>query len=283
MDYCHPCQRHLNGALSCSGCGASAEECRTHPDALSAGDDTTADPHESPFEPAEAAPVSPGGRRARGRGRGARAARQAPDVDGRAGASEQVAGGDGPEADGPPGRSRGRGRGRDARAGRRDRKAAAHRRRRRRVLMVGAGLLLAAGGLSLAELGMEAPPKEPRAASVDDVSDASPSASVDGAEEAGGGPVGPADTEKGRKKPDKSPSPSASESGKSKDEDADEDDDKPADRSASNATVSPAPPAGNPTPDPEDADDPTADPTADETAPQPSPSATCKQFLWWCS
>ncbi|WP_456341019.1 SCO2400 family protein, partial [Streptomyces scabiei] len=37
MDYCHPCQRHLNGAFSCSGCGASAEECRTHPDALSAG------------------------------------------------------------------------------------------------------------------------------------------------------------------------------------------------------------------------------------------------------
>ncbi|WP_442810305.1 SCO2400 family protein, partial [Streptomyces sp. W16] len=25
MDYCHPCGRHLNGALACPGCGASAE------------------------------------------------------------------------------------------------------------------------------------------------------------------------------------------------------------------------------------------------------------------
>ncbi|WP_443728928.1 SCO2400 family protein, partial [Streptomyces anatolicus] len=21
MDYCHPCRRHLNGALACPGCG----------------------------------------------------------------------------------------------------------------------------------------------------------------------------------------------------------------------------------------------------------------------
>ncbi|MYZ11507.1 hypothetical protein GT028_29715, partial [Streptomyces sp. SID2999] len=24
MDYCHPCRRHLNGALACPGCGAPA-------------------------------------------------------------------------------------------------------------------------------------------------------------------------------------------------------------------------------------------------------------------
>ncbi|WP_421673836.1 SCO2400 family protein, partial [Streptomyces parvus] len=25
MDYCHSCQRHLNGALACAGCGTPAE------------------------------------------------------------------------------------------------------------------------------------------------------------------------------------------------------------------------------------------------------------------
>ncbi|MGW4566897.1 SCO2400 family protein, partial [Streptomyces sp. NPDC004561] len=25
MDYCHPCQRHLNGALACPGCGTPAD------------------------------------------------------------------------------------------------------------------------------------------------------------------------------------------------------------------------------------------------------------------
>jgi hypothetical protein len=30
MDYCHPCRRHLNGALACAGCGTPAEELRRH-------------------------------------------------------------------------------------------------------------------------------------------------------------------------------------------------------------------------------------------------------------
>ncbi|MEV0780617.1 hypothetical protein ACIBLA_21170 [Streptomyces sp. NPDC050433] len=30
MDYCHHCQRHLNGALACAGCGTPAEELRFH-------------------------------------------------------------------------------------------------------------------------------------------------------------------------------------------------------------------------------------------------------------
>ncbi|MGW4251437.1 SCO2400 family protein, partial [Streptomyces californicus] len=25
MDYCHPCRRHLNGALACAGCGTPAQ------------------------------------------------------------------------------------------------------------------------------------------------------------------------------------------------------------------------------------------------------------------
>lgn len=28
MDYCHPCRRHLNGALACAGCGTPAQELR---------------------------------------------------------------------------------------------------------------------------------------------------------------------------------------------------------------------------------------------------------------
>ncbi|WP_456340847.1 SCO2400 family protein [Streptomyces shenzhenensis] len=28
MDYCHPCRRHLNGALACPGCGTAAETLR---------------------------------------------------------------------------------------------------------------------------------------------------------------------------------------------------------------------------------------------------------------
>ncbi|MFJ8075082.1 hypothetical protein ACIQ7Q_14410 [Streptomyces sp. NPDC096176] len=30
MDYCHPCGRHLNGALACAGCGTPVEELRHH-------------------------------------------------------------------------------------------------------------------------------------------------------------------------------------------------------------------------------------------------------------
>ncbi|WP_408059399.1 hypothetical protein [Streptomyces europaeiscabiei] len=283
MDYCHPCQRHLNGALSCSGCGASAEECRSHPDALSVRDHTAVDERED-VSGEEATRERPsGGHRARsqGRGRGGRAGQDDMPAGERDDAFEDAADGDAPAAGGRRARSRGRGRG--ARVGRRDRKAAAHRRRRRRVLMIGAGLLLAAGGLSLAELGMEAPPAEPRAVSVDDVSDASPTAAADDVEDAGDGSNDPADVDKNGKKPDKSASPSASESEKSEGEDDAEDADKPRDRSATDATASPAPSAQDPTSDPGDSDTPATEPTADDPTPEPSPTETCKQFLWWCS
>ncbi|WP_420918229.1 SCO2400 family protein, partial [Streptomyces caniscabiei] len=32
MDYCHPCRRHLNGALACPGCGTPVEELRAYAD-----------------------------------------------------------------------------------------------------------------------------------------------------------------------------------------------------------------------------------------------------------
>ncbi|NEC53620.1 hypothetical protein G3I18_34490, partial [Actinospica acidiphila] len=28
MDFCHPCRRHLNGALACPGCGTPVETLR---------------------------------------------------------------------------------------------------------------------------------------------------------------------------------------------------------------------------------------------------------------
>ncbi len=50
MDYCHPCQRHLNGALACAGCGTPAEQLRHHaPDTL---------PHTPHADPHGAAPDS---------------------------------------------------------------------------------------------------------------------------------------------------------------------------------------------------------------------------------
>ncbi|MZD08606.1 hypothetical protein GTW43_26515, partial [Streptomyces sp. SID5785] len=36
MDYCHPCRRHLNGALACPGCGTPAEAVRAYAEALAA-------------------------------------------------------------------------------------------------------------------------------------------------------------------------------------------------------------------------------------------------------
>ncbi|MEV0476647.1 SCO2400 family protein, partial [Streptomyces prunicolor] len=74
MDYCHPCGRHLNGALACPGCGASAEapvestqaharavDARPQPDAPDAGRDEDAENGEPQGRAAR--------RKSRGRGR----------------------------------------------------------------------------------------------------------------------------------------------------------------------------------------------------------------------
>ncbi|NBE56734.1 SCO2400 family protein, partial [Streptomyces boluensis] len=64
MDYCHPCRRHLNGALACPGCGTPAEACRRYAAERAAAEDaagTEAQPDE---------PRAPGrSRRAAGRAR----------------------------------------------------------------------------------------------------------------------------------------------------------------------------------------------------------------------
>ncbi|WP_420706089.1 SCO2400 family protein [Streptomyces sp. NRRL S-455] len=155
MDYCDPCRRHLNGALACPGCGTSAESLRWREpeyggyDAAPSGGEgevpRRSDVAEEPEEPEEPeGPDGPGGEY---------------DGDGDDGDDE-------PSGRGARRRGRRRGPAVDAPGGasRRDRKAAAHRRRRRRTLLVAAGFVLAAGGLSLAELGMDAPRSTPKPA-----------------------------------------------------------------------------------------------------------------------
>lgn len=105
MDYCHPCRRHLNGALACPGCGTPCHELPASEGHLTAGE-------KNPPRPARDAAAD------------AETPEEALDEGGDAGADDAAPGG---------------------RSSRRDRKAAAHRRRRRRTLLVAAGFVLAAG------------------------------------------------------------------------------------------------------------------------------------------
>ncbi|WP_370666985.1 hypothetical protein, partial [Streptomyces sp. IBSBF 2507] len=200
MDYCHPCRRHLNGALACPGCGSPAHELRASDDALTASEvfdrrygvepaAADATPRQAPGRKLDDAPAG------------------TPDEDADDATHEPL----GEDADGPthdplgedpddatpPG----------ARSSRRDRKAAAHRRRRRRTLLVAAGFVLAAGGLSLAELGMDAPhsPDKPAAAGGE---------TTDGeaTREVGEASAVPVDDTSGRSTPSGTPSPDASAS-----------------------------------------------------------------------
>ncbi|MFV0130043.1 hypothetical protein ACLGI4_20450 [Streptomyces sp. HMX112] len=132
MDYCHQCQRHLNGALACAGCGTPVEELRY--------DDprTPGAAHVYELDRDEEHPPTPGPRRARGQ---ARRARETPRGGGR--------------REAPGSREAARGGGRRA------------RRRRGRKLLIGlAALVLAAGALSLAELAIEHPGEDGPATAV---------------------------------------------------------------------------------------------------------------------
>ncbi|MFJ8884139.1 hypothetical protein ACIRJR_12100 [Streptomyces sp. NPDC102402] len=64
MDYCHPCQRHLNGALACAGCGTPADALAPYPAAEPAGRVP-----EPAGETLDASGAAGHRRRARGRGR----------------------------------------------------------------------------------------------------------------------------------------------------------------------------------------------------------------------
>ncbi|NEA17525.1 hypothetical protein G3I29_18820, partial [Streptomyces halstedii] len=71
MDYCHPCRRHLNGALVCAGCGTPAEApapfaASVHPDHHDPG--PPPDDHVLLAEPARRRARGRRGHRKRGRG-----------------------------------------------------------------------------------------------------------------------------------------------------------------------------------------------------------------------
>ncbi|MEU3881624.1 SCO2400 family protein, partial [Streptomyces californicus] len=118
MDYCHPCRRHLNGALACAGCGTPAQ-------AL------------SPWASSEATGVTEA---------------TGPTPDGANGAYGTASPADASDVR-PPSR---RATTRASRLGARRRAArGGHRRRGRTVLFGALGLLLAVGALSLTELAME--------------------------------------------------------------------------------------------------------------------------------
>ncbi|WP_435280433.1 SCO2400 family protein [Streptomyces koelreuteriae] len=226
MDYCDPCRRHLNGALTCPGCGTSADALRRREREYGDQDDSggvDADRDGDVYDDEE-----PLGRAARRRG------------------------------DGPGGASR------------RDRKAAAHRRRRRRTLFIAAGFILAAGGLSLAELGMDAPKSTSKPAEAEgDPAEAGetirPAGDKAGAEEA---PKSPS--------PGTSDSPSASTSPKPKKSKPPEPTRPPTPETSPNRpTSAPMTPPPAPTR--------TAAPTTPTPTPEPSPTRTCNRFLWWCA
>ncbi|MER5181270.1 hypothetical protein ABT009_23415 [Streptomyces sp. NPDC002896] len=224
MDYCHPCRRHLNGALACPGCGTPAEACREYAEAVAAQE--AADGADDAYE--EEAESDGGGRRGRGRRASLRA----------------------------------------------------RRRRRRRTLFIGAGFVLAVGGLSLTELGLESPGDDRTATAPDAVADDSVDGSPTGASSArpisGGSGSSAADRESA------SASPSASESEKSKKKKKDEEGKSGEGQSSSGPGSSGAAPTPSSTGS--TVIRPTAPrPTASAPTPDPEPSETCTRFLWWCS
>lgn len=285
-DYCHACRRHLNGALACPGCGTPADALALRPGrsepVASAGEPVPSEP----YGDADGTPASPGRaelRRARGRGQGR------PRADRRARR--------GTASEGRPGGTA---------VSRRDRKAAAsHRRRRRRALLVGAGFVLAAGGLSLAELGADTPglpsftdPGPVTAEGTGDTTEAAPQASgtSETARAAGqtqeGIPTAPGATPSGSAsaspgggtpRPGQSggdpsspaaPAPSASASAP----DAGAGADPGTGGTGTGDTGDDGTPVDS---TPQAPEEPTGSPDSPE--PEPSPTETCHRFLWWCT
>jgi hypothetical protein len=228
MDYCHPCRRHLNGALACPGCGTPAEACRQYAEAV---------------------------------------------------AAQEAADGSGEAYDEETEYAQGDRRGRGGRAS-----ARARRRRRRRTLLITAGVVLAVGGLSLAELASEAPGDSTTSAAPDsaagDAMDDLPTAASTA--ESIGGEVGSGADSADAEPSSASPSASASEKGKKKKKD--EEDKAGEDQSGSESGSSA--PAATPSSQGSTMTGPPASaprPTASAPTPDPEPSETCTRFLWWCA
>ncbi|GAA2245302.1 hypothetical protein GCM10010104_47180 [Streptomyces indiaensis] len=149
-----------------------------------------------------------------------------------------------------------------------------------------AGFVLAAGGLSLAELGMDAPSSTPRPAAAGGESadgDAAPEAGEPGrdADRKGADAEGPS----GSASPTASDSPSASPSPKGEKSES-PDGDEPSKGPESAAGDAPTGPAPSPTAAPPTSGpgpEPTSEPTTRAPEPEPSASEPCTRFLWWCA
>ncbi|MFD7766969.1 hypothetical protein [Streptomyces sp. NPDC059787] len=276
MDFCHPCRRHLNGALACPGCGTPVETLRAQQRQEPAGSSGYEGEVHGTEEVAGVAQVG----------------------DGPGGYD------DGPRDDGPRGRRADRRRGREpgpnpdlapdpapdpdeapvAGESRRDRKAAAHRRRRNRTLLIAAGLVLAVGGLSLAELGLDAPGSAPKPAAAGEETTDGGATKVEPTESASGGvtdAVAPGKSPGA--KPSDSPSASGSPTGEESEEAEDETEQDSSSAPATPSTTDPTtPPPPEPSADPE-TPEPDPDPTTKEPEPEPEPTETCDRFLWWCT
>ncbi|MFH9293635.1 hypothetical protein [Streptomyces sp. NPDC017520] len=286
MDYCHPCRRHLNGALACAGCGTPAEA--LGPFAVPTPDVRDASGGAAPPD-GTAAPAGEGSPRRDARRDARRAARRDARLDAR-----RYAGG---RPDGRP----------DGRPASRRRARGGHRRRGRAVLLGALGLLLAAGALSLAELARE-PGRDdtaadyvrespsgpsgaaPEESSADEPRDPGPAGSRPGAATGSATDASPAGTRRGN--PSRPPSPDASRTDgptASPDPgDADAASPDPGDAGPDGADPSDAPdrPPADP-PEPDDPREPTTAPAPPsppaEPTPAPTPSPTCTRFLWWCT
>lgn len=270
MDYCHPCRRHLNGALACAGCGTPAEALGPYAMPGAAGP-TPDEPYGTAAPDDEADAPRRTRRDARTGGRSARreAAR---------GSRRETA------RDTRPGSRR--------KAGRSGR--GSHRRRGRTVLLAALGLLLAAGALSLAELALE-PGRDDTAA--------------DFVSEASGGPADPAPQESSADAP-RDPGPVGTRAGSTTGPGTDaspagsggggsSESPSPEVSGTDEPTASPdpddpdppeapdSPPADPPGPDDPDPEEPTTAPAPPpppaEPTPTPTPSPTCTRFLWWCT
>lgn len=276
MDYCPQCRRHLNGALTCAGCGTPAEELRQY----------------TPVQPGSHHSRLPGGGGRNGEGHGEYEAAPVGDYG--------LVSGDRTDDSAPrrnssrrKGSSRKAGRGRAAQdnAPRRSGPRRARSRRGRRILIGTLGVMLAAGALSLAELAMESsggdnatsvkeerpvdyeggPQDTDRPAVPDD-----PSTSATPGAGSGTGASGEAS-------PDGGGDPSASGAAEVSSAAPD------AGGTATTGPGSPGPddPESGTTGPAEPTDEPTSDapPSADPPppAPSPTPSETCTRWLWFCT
>ncbi|MFD0214685.1 hypothetical protein ACFVH9_37815 [Streptomyces hirsutus] len=153
-----------------------------------------------------------------------------------------------------------------------------------------AGFVLAAGALSLAELGLDAPGTKSESAAAGDETPAGGPVETEPTRQSGGAPGAGGDTAVTSPSPEASGSPSVSQS--PTDEESGEAEPDEATPSAPADTSPPDPATGGPQEppaQPDDPDDPDPTPTKPDPdpepdpEPEPEPSETCNRFLWWCT